>query len=221
MKKSIIVLSILALVLTATPAFAKNGKDKDNRGDKRFSKIFRQFGKRIDNNIDATKFVLTGTVASKTTASLVVTTQTTVHVPSLTNSLATVNVDANTKINGNSGAITIADILVGDKVIVMGNVSGTTLTATNVQVNTVKTPEAKKKAFGEVTAKTTTDGVTSVTVKNNVTGITQSVTVDENTKVVINGETKAVADIAVGDRGWVKFRDQAGTMIAKIFSLFR
>ena len=73
------------------------------------------------------------------------------------------------------------------------------------------------KAFGEVTAKTDT----SITVKNNVTGATTTFTTDADTQVKINGETQTLADVQVGDRGFVKFKTQVSGFLAKMINLFR
>jgi hypothetical protein len=211
MKKYIIALSIAALALTsAAPALAhSNG---DNKGKNGFGNFFK-FGHKIDNRLDASKFILTGTIASKTATSVSVTVQTSAHVANVTNNIATVNVASDTKITAEKNeTITLANLNVGDQVSVGGSISGAALNATNIHVT-----YPVKKAFGKVTAKT----ATTVTLQNSITGTTQTVTVNPDTKISINGETKAITDVAVGDSGWVKFKVKTGVMIAKMVHLFR
>jgi len=159
------------------------------------------------------RFMVKGTVASVGTGSLVVTATKSENVPNMTNNQATVVVNASTKITGDKNDnFTLSNIMAGDQVIVHGTVTGTTLTATNINLKSVK-----KVAYGKVTAKTDT----SVTITNTVTGTSQTVPVSTDTKVTINGETKTATDIAVGDSGWVKFKTRAGVIVTKIINLFR
>jgi hypothetical protein len=219
MKKYIVAFSIAAIAATAAlPALAHDGGENENRQGAKLGVRLDHF---LDANPDNSKFVVLGTVSSKTSGSLVITVKTTANVPNLVNSLATVNVNSDTKFTSNNKVSTLADIVVGNKVIAIGTVSGSTLTATSVHINVDKKTEEqarkKAKAFGEVTAKTDT----SITIKNSLTNTTQTLTVDEDTKVKINGEVKTMADVQVGDSGWVKFKTSAGVMIAKIINLFR
>jgi cytoskeletal protein CcmA (bactofilin family) len=159
------------------------------------------------------QFSLTGTVGSTTSSSIVVTVTNSKNLPTLNNNLATVNVDANTKYKADrTETVTLADVKVGQTVTITGTVNGTTL---NGQTVHIKLP--KGKVFGEVTAKT----ATSVTMKNSVTGVTTTINTDADTKVNINGEAKTVADVQVGDKGFVKFKTKLAGMFAKVVNLFR
>lgn len=216
MKKAIVAFSIAAIALgAALPAIAHDGgEDRNDRG----LRLGVKLESILENHLDNNHFMLMGTVSSKTSGSLVVTVKTSANVPTLTNSLATVNVNSETKFTSNNKVSALADVKVGDKAIVIGTVNGTILTATSVHINVDKRSEHRaQRAMGEVTAKTSD----SITIKNSLTNTTQTVTVDDDTKVRINGETKTLADVQVGDSGWVKFKVQAGVMIAKIINLFR
>lgn len=218
MKKSIIALFVAALMLTATPALAKGNNHGENGRHlgKVFTKIedrMQKLGNKLDKLVPSDQFVLTGTVGSTTSGSVVVTVKNGVHLPTLTNNIATVNVDSNTKITGEKNqTVTLADIKAGQQLVVQGTVSGSLLTAKNVHL---LFPVGK--AFGEVTAKTDT----SITIKNNVTGTTQTFTTNGDTKVTINGDSKALADLNVGDRGIVKFKSNLLGTVARIVNLFR
>lgn len=228
MKKLIAMFAIAALALTfATPAVAKEGRGGDDRGErsentlKNLIKMVERLDDRDDRDDDddddddnlGSRFVLSGTVGSTTSASVVINVQNSRNLPALTNNLATVNVDSDTKfVAGKKNVAAMADVKTGQQIMVVGTVSGTTLTADIVQI---KLP--KGKVFGEVTAKTDT----SVTIKNNVTGVTQTITTDADTDVRINGEEKTLADVQVGDRGFVKFKATLAGMIAKVINLFR
>ncbi len=159
------------------------------------------------------QFSLTGTVGSTTSGSIVVNITSSRNVPAMTNNIVTVNVNGDTKYKADKHeTVTLADIKAGQKVMITGSVNGSTLTAKSVQV---KLPQGK--VYGEVTAKT----ATSVTVKNSVTGVTQTINTDADTKVNINGEVKTVADVQVGDKGFVKFKTKLSGMFAKVVNLFR
>jgi hypothetical protein len=221
MKKTYAVLSVaaIALSLTATPALAKGHGHDDNNG-KHLGDVFGRFDSLIKKSDDdkghglaSDQFVLTGTVGSATTGSIVITVKGSVNVPTLTNNLATVNVDANTKYFADKNqTVTLTDVKAGQQIVVSGTVSGSTLTAKNVRIIF-----PKGKVYGEVTAKTDT----SITIKNNVTGTTQTFTTDANTKVNIDGEAKTQTDVKVGDKGFVKFKTTLSGMVAKVINLFR
>ena len=222
MKKILAMFAVAAISLSlATPVFAKNGNSDKNEKNNRsfrvneiFSKFKGEFKGKVENkNFDASQFLLSGTVGSTTSGSIVVNVKGSIHVPTLTNNLATVNVDANTKYTAEKNqTVTLADVKAGQQIVVKGTVSGTTLTAQMVHIML-----PKGKAYGEVTAKT----ATSITVKNSVTGTTQTFTTDPDTNVKINGETKTTADVQVGDKGFVKFKTKISGMFAKVVNLFR
>ncbi|HEX9502716.1 MAG TPA: hypothetical protein VF974_00120 [Patescibacteria group bacterium] len=226
MKKIVALLSIaaIAITLTASPAFAKNHGnhegDQSDHSEKNF-KSFINLSAKLDKHDDGEdnddsatdQFTLTGTVGSTTTGSIIVNVTSSHNLPALTNNLATVNVNANTKyIAGKQPTVSLADVKAGQQVIIEGTVNGTTLTAQEVEIRL-----PKGKVYGAVTAKTGN----SITVKNGVTGAMQTLTTDADTKVKINGETKTVADIQVGDRGFVKFKTTLAGFLAKIINLFR
>ena len=227
MKKIVALLSIaaIAITMTASPALAKEengnkGEKNDDRG-LHLGKILREFRDEAndrrkdhdhDDDLAASQFLLTGTVGSTTSGSIVINVKASIHVPTLTANLATVNVDANTKYTAEKLAVTLADVKPGMQVMVTGTVSGTTLTAQKVHIMF-----PKGKAYGEVTAKTDT----SITVKNTVTGTTQTFTTDADTKVNINGEAKVATDINIGDKGVVKFKTRLAGLFAKVINLFR
>jgi hypothetical protein len=216
MKNKVIALSLLGLMLVATPAFAKS---KDNDHEDRGLHL-GMFEKLFGSNQN--QFVVTGSVDSIVTNGFIVKVNGAAHVSNITNGKVTIKVDTNTKFVGTTNASSIDAASVGKNVLVMGNLTGSDLLATNVKILSAKDDEnknelKKQKAMGSVTAKTDT----SITIKNAVTGDTKTITTDANTSVKINGETKALADVQVGDRGWVKFKTVGTTLIAKIVNLFR
>ncbi len=158
------------------------------------------------------KFVLAGTISAINGTSVVVTVKGSAHVPNLTNNQATIVTNTDTKINvekHESGVF--ADLKVGQQVVVHGTVSGTTLTATKIRIM------MKTVAFGTVTAKT----ANSITITNSKTGVSQTFTTDSDTDVKINGDTAAVTDVQVGDKGFVKFKSSVSGFFAKVVNLFR
>jgi hypothetical protein len=223
MRKVVAGLTLAVLILGASPVLADNDDEGDRggregRGEKlevRGSLFGAVKGWRW--NLPDDRFELTGTLAAKTSNSVTLNVLGSIHVASIVNGQTTAIVNADTKIMGRKGKnnLTLADLVVGDKLFVSGTVSGSTLTATRIWA--VDKKDKPAKVSGKVTAKTNT----SVTVTNGLTATSQTVTTDENTKVLINGETKTTADINVGDSGWVKFKNVAGSMIARIVVLFR
>lgn len=212
-------IAAITLTLSANPVFAndKNGDKHEDRG-LRLGQVMGEFRGELklkdnDHGIDNSQFILMGTVGSTTSASIVVNVKGSVHVPTLTNNVATVNVNADTKYHAEKNqTVKLADIKAGQQVVIKGTVNGTTMTATWVHVIF-----PKGKAYGEVTAKTDT----SITVKNSVTGTTQTFTTNSDTKVNINGEAKTTSDIKVGDSGFVRFKTTLTGVVAKIINLFR
>lgn len=226
MKKYIAILSLAALALTATTAFAHENEGEEGLGLKTKleaqaeGKVIKGPGlhlgwfKHLDADVDESRFVLAGTVTGKTATTLTVTVKGEVHASSVIgNNQATVTVASDAKIVADKNkTIALADIQTGSQVVISGTISGSTLTANKVHVIL-----PRGKAFGEVTAKTDT----SITVKNNVTGVSQTFTTNGDTKVNIDGEAKTTVDIQVGDRGFVKFRTEISGVIAKFIALFR
>jgi hypothetical protein len=216
MKKGLLIMVVAGLVFSSQ-AYAKNHDkgERDGRGIIRglqLGKVRNWFG-----NNDSSQFVVVGTVQSVGTNSFVVSARWFANVQNVTNGQVTINVDSNTKFTGTDS---LSSATVGKSVVAIGNPS-TNLLATRVSIMGVKpdvpVPQKKAKAMGEVTAKTDN----SITVKNSLTGDTKTITTDANTKVSINGEAKTVADVKVGDSGWVKFKTVGSTFVAKIVNLFR
>ena len=227
MKKYIAVLSLAALALTVTPAFAHEGKDKDKDSEHvgfgaKVQALFHHENKglhlgQIKN--DSSRFILVGTVASVGTNSLVVNFEKGANVGTSTaGSQVTVVTNSSTKLGDgdkdDDNKLTLSSLKAGDRVVVSGSVAGSVLTATNVRLLKAK---ASAKAFGTVTAVTPT----SVTITNAKTGVAQTVTTTADTKVMVDGEASTTADIQVGDRGFVKFKNDVSGMIAKFIALFR
>ncbi len=214
MKNRVIALSLLGLMLMATPAL---GKSKDDKSDDDHGLKLGQIKNWF--NSDSSQFVVMGTVESVGTNSFVVKANGLLHVPNVTNNMVTIKVDSNTKFSGTGNDASISTTSVGKNVLATGKVTGTDLFATKVIVNGEKADkiEVKKKAMGTITEKTDT----SITVKNSVTGESKTITTNANTQVKVDGEVKTVADVQVGDRGWVKFKTVGTTLIAKIVHLFR
>ncbi len=212
MKKIFASIALLALAFTATPALAHNdGGSHDSRGKSGFGQVASFFHKK--NVVGTNRFTISGNVVSSTTTQFVVTVDKSWGSTVAANTNATVVVNSNTKIYGDEKTVlAIGDIKAGDKVAVFGTKdSNNVLTA--VYVRRIDT----RVAVGKVTA---ING-SAVTITNSVTGQTQTVTVDANTKVKIDGETKTAADISVGDAGWVKFKTATGQLVAKVVKLFR
>lgn len=219
MKKAIAILSLAALALTSTAFAQDNNKDhqnKDNRGWHLgiFNKLehFEDRTDKADKKVDATRFVLTGSVVATTSASITVNVKSQVHA-TVVNNQATVAVTADTKIaRDKDQAAALASLKAGDQIVITGTLSGTTMTASKIHLIAVR-----GKAYGEVTAKTDT----SITVKNAVTGVSQIFTTSGDTKVIVNGEAKTTADVQVGDKGFVKFKSDVSGLFAKFVALFR
>jgi hypothetical protein len=224
MRKTIAMLSLTALMFTASVAFADdNGKDGVESDIKTEARIKAEGNAklRLGGLVDILKsrgedkFTLNGTVNTVGVGSLIVNVQGGAHIrPMVSNGVVVVAVDADTKITTNGKTeISLVDIKVGDKVMIRGEIQdNNALEADHIMV--VIRPE---KVFGEVTAKTDT----SITVKNNVTGVEKILTVNPDTKVSINGEAKTSADIQVGDKGVVKFKAMLDSFVATMIRLFR
>lgn len=212
MKKTLALLTMAGLMLVAIPAFAH---DKEHTPAIGFgNKMMGEFHDGWFRNLSQDQFMLSGTVVSTASGSITINVLGAMHVGNLTNNQATVIINNDTKIIGrDKSALALGAIQVGDKVAVSGSVAGVALTAKQVQDMT----RPSTKASGKVTAKTDN----SITITNALTGASQTVTADSDTKVMINGETKTLADVAVGDSGWVKFKNQTGVLIAKFIGLFR
>ena len=207
MKKLYAILSIaaIALSLTATPAFAKGHDDNGSHGRGFFG--FGWFKQE-------TRFSVTGTVQSIGTGTIVLTSANASNIPNVSNGTVTIKTDANTKVHGSSDKetpLTLASIVVGQKISATGNLSGTDPLAKQIKIIN------SGVVVGKVTAKT----ATSVTITNGVTNESKTINTDADTKVVINGESKTVADVAVGDSGWVKFKTVSANLVAKFIGLFR
>ncbi|MBI4049369.1 MAG: hypothetical protein HY395_00935 [Candidatus Doudnabacteria bacterium] len=207
MKKLVSILSIAAVALTATVAFANEGMISASA----------HFGFPAKMQLGLDKFVAVGTVAAESSGSLILNVQAGAHLNNVSDGQITVASNADTQ--------TAGSVDVGDKVIVRGEIQDNgSLEADSVRVigeaNGKAEAEVRAKkpvAFGEVTA--VTDN--SVTIKNNVTGETKTLTTNDDTKVMVNGEAKTTSDIQVGDRGLVKFKAMLDTFVATMIRLFR
>jgi len=214
MKKQIFAASLAGLMLAAAPVFA-HGKD-EQKGMGGFMGLHLGWFENKNNS----QFMVMGTISSIGSGNVVITSQSTFNVPNVSNSNVTVKTDSNTKVaqsNDKKTALKLSDLAVGEKVFVTGSVSGSDALAKTILVVEPKKSDKDNKALGKVTA----IAGNSITVTNTVTGTTKVVTSDANTQVKIDGVTKSVSDIQVGDSGWVKFKTVGTTIIAKIFNLFR
>lgn len=213
MKKILAVLSLAAVALAAAPALASaHGGDEGKGLGKFFGGVFQHFGHKVPANT----FAISGTVVSTGTNSLVLNVQASANIPSLVNSQTTVAVEAGTKVTGPKTTLTLADVKAGDRVEVNGSVSGTTLTAANIK-DLGPVPPSPVTTSGKITAVS----ATSVTIANGLTGASQVFTLDGNSKVTIDGQNKAVADIHVGDAGMIKAKTDSAVFTAKMITLFR
>jgi hypothetical protein len=223
MKKIMTSLVLSAFVLTATPALADNGGKDHNKNNGRANATaaakFRLgwFGRNDDNKDKqlANRFSVVGTVTASTATSLTLTVQDGAknwNIPAGQSLLLALNADTKYSARGNE-ASGLANIAVGEKVVVAGKLENNVYTATHVW--DLGTPA--QKSYGKVTAKTDT----SITIQNSSTGTTQTFTVDGDTKIAVNGEAKTIADINVGDAGVVKSKPKGDSLWAKIIKLFR
>ncbi len=209
MKKIIAYLAIATLAVTATAGIASA---HENEGEDHVS-LLASHAEGL--HLGLSKFEVKGTVSSATATSVVLNAKSGKHLSDIAvNGQVTVVINSDTKIRGNEDSSLVwSDLKAGDKVIVSGTISGSVLTATRIR--DISQPVAK--ASGKVTAVS----ANSVTITNGLTGASQTVMTNADTKVMINGESKTAADIQVGDSGWVKFKNEAGALIAKFFNLFR
>ena len=205
MRKIFASIAVVALAFTATPAFAHGGDDDSRVSAKAsvraaLSKHGWAWGKH--------QFAISGTVSAVSSNSL------TVDVKKDDNRQVLVSVNSDTKIYGKDKTVLVfSDIKVGDKVKLAGSMSGSVLVASQI----VNKSRPQVIAMGQVTAKTDN----SVTITNSTTGQSQTVAVNGDTNIAINGQEAGLADISVGDVGWVKFKNVAGDLVAKIIRLFR
>jgi hypothetical protein len=213
MKKTVALLSLAAFMLSAGVASA-NAEGKNERARVRQNvraEVKTNFRKLL--NFDRQNvFMVSGKIKSLGSNSLVITVDHSNKRDELAGKDVTVKTDSDTKYGMEGKSIAFTDLKVGFPVMVMGKKNDSDYVASRVHVKV-----EKKMLFGEVTAKTSN----TVTIKNNVTGTTTTVPVDSNTKVNINGETKTLADVQVGDRGMVKVKTVLTTMVTKFLNLFR
>jgi hypothetical protein len=230
MKRAIGLLSLAALLLTASFASAHEGSRVNAEANANIKaglleKFDLKFGTEgsvntqnhsEDSDDHNNHFVLMGQVKSIAGSNIVITVNRGPHNKGnneLANKDVTIvtNSDTNFRVKGDENPA-LADIKVGQQIIVKGQKDGTSYVAAWVHVHA-----QKKHAFGEVTAVSGS----SITVENNVTGATTVIPMDADTEVKINGETKTIADIQVGDRGMVKFKAVLDSFVATIVRLFR
>jgi hypothetical protein len=225
MRKTLALLSVAALLLTATTAFASEGKIKtdlrlkaglSDRLDMRLdasAEAKPRLGERLQKFDRENTFVYAGTVKSVSGDSFVLTAK---HGfrnnDDGSTQDVTIKTNADTKITMLGAASTMASLKAGQTVWTMGKTDASANVASWVHIKA-----EKKKIMGEVTAKTDT----SITLKNNVSGQTTTVPFNDDTKVSINGEAKTMADVQVGDKGKVKLNVVLDVMVAKFVHLFR
>jgi hypothetical protein len=211
MKKQLIA-AVLAASTFALPVFA-HGNDEGKKGPNEHGMghgLKLGVFKNVLGNFADTQFIVNGTVNSVGTGTFIVKATATAHVSTITNGLVTIKTDSSTKFS--------TPVATGQNVVVMGNISGTDLLATNVKVLGAEVKKVEKQAaVGKVTAKT----ADSITITNTLTNTTKTITTDADTKVKIDGEVKTIADINVGDSGWIRFKTVGTSMIAKAIHLFR
>lgn len=220
MKKTIAILSLSALMLVSGTAFAKdNSNDNDGRGwglglglmhNEHHAE--RSERKDMHANLGENMFVLVGEIKSISSSSFVVSVQRSSMNNDLNGKDITVKTDSETNFKIEKNDSEFSDLVVGQTVMVKGEKSDSTYTADWVKVH-----GKKKMSFGEVTA--TADG--SVTIKNNTTGEVTTIPVNDDTKVMINGEVKTTDDIKVGDKGMFKLKALLNDFVAKFVVLFR
>src|SRR6185503_7012745 len=216
MKKTLAGLSLAAIMLAAVPALANAKGGNEGKGFA-FGKFFGGMFKHFERKLPSTSFVISGTVVSTGSNSVVVNVKGSVNIPNLVNSQTTVNTDANTKITGEKNATeTLADLKAGDRVEIGGNISGSTLTAVNIR-DSGPAPVQPVTTSGKVTAVSSS----SITLSNAIAGTTQVFTIDSNTKVTIDGVSKAVGDIQVNDAGTIKSKNVSNVFTAQMINLYR
>jgi hypothetical protein len=218
MKKTLIALALVGL-FAAAPALANNGNGNDNNRGR--GGVFY----RADRPKDDSRFVVTGTVNVVNASSVEINAtqnkggffgwfhwgKNKSNNSGLTGAV-TINTNSDTKITQDKDTIALNQIAKNDIIVVTGTkTDDDTLLASAIRIQT------RGAIAGQVTAKTDN----SVTIKNNVTGETKTVATDDDSKISINGEEKAVADIEVGDRGFVKFKKTVDGLVAKFIGLFR
>lgn len=236
MKKTLAVLCFAVLAFaSAGTALAFEGRDRGGNSEGKlelFGDASLRLGEghaSVDTRVDAEAklelrkhwpengFVYSGIVKSVSGDSFVMTVDHSVKNENNGKDI-TIKTNSNTKImvlgdGKQSGAF--ADIKVGATVWAAGKIDGSVNTASWVHVKGEKAQ--KRKVVGEVTAKTDS----SITIKNNVSGQTTTVPVNDDTKVAINGEAKTMADVQVGDKGMVKIKTVLNVAVAKFVHLFR
>ncbi|HEV8601724.1 MAG TPA: DUF5666 domain-containing protein [Patescibacteria group bacterium] len=219
MKKFITVLSIASLLLTATTVLAKDsGETNDEHGVKASIKAEGQLRGEFEhglgflfnqdkNQLGLDKFVVVGTVASANGNTVVVNVQAGAHLNNISNGQVTVTTDGSTTLKAE------------DKVIAKGTIqSNGSLQADSIRVIgdlKAKVENKKSTAFGEVTA--VTDN--SVTIKNKA-GVSSTFTVNADTKVKVNDETAAIADVHTGDHIMLRFKTVVDKIVATMIRLF-
>ena len=219
MKKQLIAATLAGLALvTATPVLAKN---QENKGLKLDVKSIL--------SADSKQFVVFGTINTISSGNIVVDVKADANVSNVINGKVTVKTDANTKLLNDGKTATVSDLKAGQMIVARGTTDGTTLTATSINLVAAKAQDedkdnkgaehskSKNKVVGSVTAVT----ANSITITNSLTGVSQTITTNADTKVNIDGQTKSVADVKVGDSGWIRIRHIGTTIVAKFAHLFR
>lgn len=215
MKRYISAIAVFALLAGTGIAQAHDNRGRDSDDfklrmeDREKSDDHKMFGFFNEDRDD--KFVVLGTVTAKTDSSLTLAVQADNRTEIEGSVIVSINAD--TKYKSGKDSATLADVIVGNRIAVSGELENSVYTVAIVQLM----PRHQPKVMGTVTAITDT----SVTVKNNVTGEEKVVALEADTKVVVNGESATTADIQVGDKGWIKLKSNLTNAVAKIISLFR
>jgi hypothetical protein len=184
--------SLLALMVFPTAAFAHGNKDNDSHDDngKHRGIIKRLFHGREDKDH---KMLRSGTVTAVGSSSFDM---------KLKDGTVVTVLTASAKITKPfESEIKLADIKVDDKASVVGTLNGSQITATHVMITPMNTHPAKAK--GTVTA---VNGNT-VTVQTQHQGVVSNVTVNTNANTQVtkaDGSTGTAADVQVGSTVKVK-----------------
>lgn len=192
---------VVTTLSVATPAFAQSDSSHKDKGSFRF---FGE-GKAISRIFDKRGLEgFYGTVASVNGTTLMVNAKTLKNTATTTYSVDT----ANAKIKKSGSEINLSALTVGDTVVIVGTLDGTSIKASTITagvVNVEKVKEVKTnisdliKGTGQPVVVGTVTAVsgTTVTIKN-ASGVTYAVNAAGST-IVKNGSSKTVSDLAVGD----------------------
>jgi hypothetical protein len=161
------------------------------------------------NKLGLNNFILAGNVVAVTNGSLTVRVLNGHNISGLTNAEQTILTDSSTKIViPTEPNPTLNMIAVGDQVWVYGSKDNSTLKATIIKDFRNM---AHIKFIGNVAGKTDS----SLTV-NDGQGKTMTFAVDANTNIGAQGTTKTLADINLGQKIWVHYKQLANNVFAAL-----